>query len=591
MNGAKKVAGLLLLLILTGGFLTLVNKTSFWPTTLAVTILHVLSALLLAIVLVGFLKKHIAHERGRGIFGAGKVFQNLLLLLTYASGVALIAVGRRSWLPPVHLLVGFGFVIGLVVHTGALRKQFALGALTEGAKIGGILVFLGLVLAARMNSNVNMQKSSQEESRTIANTFMQVSEGLPPYTKETMSPDSCASCHGEIVRQWKQSLHAVADSEIIYARVVSEFREQHGIAASNWCAACHSPLRVARDQLNIKVADVDQPNVDCTVCHSMDTVHQPPGDNRFALKLKPETGYAVGLGRRISDRLLLVQPAAHQSRWNSGVANTPEFCGSCHTQSSPPFAGHALVLQDTYGEWKRSPFNTADPASRKTCQDCHMPSNESRWEPFGRKTRGHYFAGGSVDVARLSGARERLKLSTDLLANTASLSLNVRQCDNDNIELRAQVTNYGAGHNLPTGVTDLREVWLEVIVSDEKGDILYRSGNVDRDGHLDESATRFGVTLGDHEKKPIRFHDIARARYILADTTIASGETRHASYSISLQGRNKADVKVRLLYRSVPQDFINHYMTPDLRFQVITMASASLSFDSAAGCRGQSIQE
>jgi len=586
MNGAKKVAGLLLLLILTGGFLTLVKKTSFWPTTLAVTVLHVLSALLLAIVLVSFLTRHVAHERGRDIFGVGKVFQFLLLLLTYSSGVALIAVGGRGWLPPVHVLVGFGFVIGLVIHTGAVRKQFAVGALIEGAKIGAVLVFLGLVLAARMNSDINTQKNSQEESRTIANTFMQVSEGLPPYTKETMSPDSCAGCHGDIVRHWKQSLHAVADSEIIYARVVNEFREQHGVEASNWCAACHSPLRVAREQLNIKVADVDQPNVDCTVCHSIDTAHQPPGDNRFALRLRPETGYEVGLGQRISDRLLLVQPAAHVSRWNSGMANTPEFCGGCHTQSSPPFAAHGVVLQDTYGEWKRSPFNTADPASRKTCQDCHMPWNESRWAAFGRRTRSHYFAGGSVDVARLSGARERLKLSTDLLANTASLSLTVQQCGSDNFELHAQVKNYGAGHNLPTGVTDLREVWLEVIVSDEKGDTLYRSGHVDRDGHLDESATRFGVTLGDHDKKPIRFHDIARARYILADTTIPSGEVRQASYSISLQGRNKADVKVRLLYRSVPQDFINHYMTPDLRFQVITMASASLSFDSAAGCRG-----
>lgn len=586
MNGSKKVAGLLLLLIVTGGFLTLVSKTGFWATTLAVTVLHVLSALLLPIVLIRFLRKHLAHERARDIFRIGKVFQSLFLLLTYASGIALIAVGARSWLPPVHVLVGFGFVIGLVVHTGAGRKQFAVGALTEGAKIGGVLVLLGLVLAARVNNNVNTKKSDAGESRTIANAFMQVSEGLPPYTKETMSPDSCAGCHAEIVRDWKQSLHAVADSEIVYARVVSEFREQHGIEASNWCAACHSPLRVARDQLNIKVADVDQPNVDCTVCHSLDTVHQPPGDNRFALKLKPETGYAVGLGQRVSNRLLLVQPAAHRSRWSSGVANTPEFCGSCHTQSSPPFVGHALVLQDTYGEWKRSPFNTADPASRKTCQDCHMPWNESRWTAFGGRTRSHYFAGGSVDIARLSGARERLKLSTELLANTASLSLDVQQCSSDKLELRAQVTNYGAGHNLPTGVTDLREVWLEVIVSDEKGDILYQSGNVDREGHLDEGATRFGVTLGDQDKKPIRFHDISRARYILADTTIPSGETRHASYSIALQGRNKADVKVRLLYRSVPQDFINHYMTPDLRFQVITMASASLSFDSAAGCRG-----
>jgi hypothetical protein len=586
MNGAKKVAGLLLLLVLTGAFLMLANKTSFWAATLTVTALHVLSALLLAIVIVRFLKKHVARERDKGIFGLGKLLQSLFLLLTYASGLALIAVGRRSWIPPVHVLLGFGFIAAVLVHTGAVRKQFVLGGLTEGAKIGGFLVFVGLVLSARMTI-VNTGKSIPDELRTIPNAFMQLSERLPDYQQETMSPDGCARCHSEIVRQWKQSLHAVADSEIIYARVVSEFREKHGVEASNWCASCHSPLRVARGQLNLKVADVDQPNVDCMVCHSITAIHQPHGDNRFTLKLKPENGYAVGLGQRISDRFMLLQPAAHQLRWNSVVTNTPEFCGTCHSQSTPPFvaeSGHSLVLQDTYGEWARSRFNSTDPATRKSCQDCHMPANENRWTSLGQKTPSHYFAGGSVDIARLSGARERLKLATDLLANTASLALDVQQCGSNNIELRAQVTNFGAGHNLPTGVTDLREVWLEVIVSGEMGEVIYSSGRVDGNGYLDERAIRFGVTLGDAEKKPIRFHDIARARYILSDTTIPSGATHQVSYSIPLLGQKKADVKVRLLYRGVPQDFINHYMTSDLRFQIVTMASASLSFDAGAGC-------
>lgn len=591
MNGAKRVAGLLLLLLLTGAFLSVAGQAGLWAATLTVTLLHIFIALILVVVVIGFLRKHVAQEKGRGVFGFGKILQSLLLLLIYVSGASLIVVGRRGYLPAFHLALGIGFIVSLLAHAGAFRRQFVSGAFAQGLKFGIILLLLGLMLSAKIVSSVRTDGNTGEGTRTIKNALMQVSGELPAYQKETMSTDSCAKCHSEIVSQWKQSLHAVADTEIIYARAVGEFREKHGVEASNWCAACHSPLRVARGQLNIKVADVEQPNVDCTVCHSVAEIHQPAGDNRFALKVKQEKGYAVGLSQWVADRLLLLQPSAHRSRWNSAMTKSPESCGACHTQSSPPFmteGGNALVLQDTFGEWERSKFNTSDPTLRKTCQDCHMPVENSVWRLAGKKIPSHYFAGGSVDVARLSGARERLKLMTELLANTASLSVELQRCDAGNMQVLAKVLNYGAGHNLPTGVTDLREVWLEVTVVDEKGAVLYRSGGIDSEGHLDKAAVRFGVKLGDAEKRPVRFHDIARARYILEDTTIASGETREVSYSIPVHGLKKAEVRVRLLYRTVPQDFINHYMTADLRFQVVEMASAALTFDAEHGCRAQS---
>jgi hypothetical protein len=591
MNGAKRVAGLLLLSLLTGAFLFVAGRASLWIAALTVTVLHLLIALALVVLVVGFLRKHVRQEKGKGVLGFGKILQALLWLLIYVSGAWLLLVGRRGYAPTFHLVIGVGLICSLLAHAGAFRKQFALGGLARGLKVGLIFLLLGLVLSAKIASSDRKTRSDDGGLRTIRNAFLQVTGELPPYRAETMSPDSCARCHREIVSQWKQSLHAVADTEIIYARVVAEFREKHGIEASNWCAACHSPLRVARGQLNIKVADVEQPNVDCTICHSITEIHSPAGDNRFTLHLIPEKDYAAGLSQRVSERLLLLQPSAHQARWNAAMTKKPEFCGACHTQTAPPFmieAGHAPVLQDTFGEWQRSKFNTADAALRKTCQDCHLPVENGARGIFGKKIPSHYFAGGSVDIARLSGARERLKLMTGLLANTASLSVEMQSCGAGEMQLLAKVLNYGAGHNLPTGVTDLREVWLEVTVTDEKGAVIYHSGGIDDAGHLDEAAVRFGVRLGDEERKPVRFHDIARARYIFEDTTIPSGATRETSYSIPLRGTSTAQVSVRLLYRTVPQDFINHYMTPDLRFQVVTMASASLTFAAARDCRAQS---
>jgi hypothetical protein len=43
-------------------------------------------------------------------------------------------------------------------------------------------------------------------------------------------------------------------------------------------------------------------------------------------------------------------------------------------------------------------------------------------------------------------------------------------------------------------------------------------------------------------------------------------------------------MQVRLLYRAVPQNFLNHFMTSDLRFQVVEMASASLPVETSGPC-------
>ena len=98
------------------------------------------------------------------------------------------------------------------------------------------------------------------------------------------------------------------------------------------------------------------------------------------------------------------------------------------------------------------------------------------------------------------------------------------------------------------------------------------------------TAIRFGVTLGDENKKPIDLHDIIKAKYVLSDTAIKSGETRSIEYQLPIDQDPRAKVEVRLLYRSVPQSFLNHFMTSDLRFQIIEMATAALQLDSPARC-------
>ncbi|MGB5686795.1 MAG: group 1 truncated hemoglobin, partial [Candidatus Electrothrix sp.] len=48
-----------------------------------------------------------------------------------------------------------------------------------------------------------------------------------------------------------------------------------------------------------------------------------------------------------------------------------------------------------------------------------------------------------------------------------------------------RVHNRRAGHNLPTSLTAVREMWLEVLITDENGKELIKSGYLDENGELD----------------------------------------------------------------------------------------------------------
>lgn len=583
MRGARLIAGLTFALGVTGALVRADSVLKAWYPTLAATVIHVLLAAAFLIAFGPFFFGHLRGQRRRVWSSAGGLSLLLVLAGVTASGVALVVIGQRGNLPLVHFALSALVVVALLMHAGTLRPRLKPSGSLWGYKLGGILILLSLfVLASRIAGTQGAPAVTQ-----LPLSSVRMAGELPPYDAASMSPESCAQCHAQVVADWKQSLHAFADSEIVYARVVAEFRQEHGVEASNWCAGCHSPLRMARGQLNIKVADVEQPNVDCVTCHSIRQVHQPRGNLNFDMAVKPAAGYGAGYASQVSNRLLLVQPDAHRERWNGSLLRSSELCGACHRQTLPEFLTgrkDSPTLQDTYGEWQRSRFNSDDPAQRRTCQDCHMPEGRGLASLIVGGGRRHLFAGASVDVARLEGSRTALQEHRRLLAGAASVSVVVEGCGPQGLALIAKVTNDGAGHNLPTGVTDLREVWLEVTAKDEAGRVVYQSGAVNSDGTLDPNATRFGVTLGDAERRPVHLHDIVRVRYVLEDTTIRSGETRDVRYALPLRDTSRVTVQVRLFYRAVPQNFLNHFMTSDLRFQVVEMASATLPVETGGPC-------
>jgi hypothetical protein len=54
--------------------------------------------------------------------------------------------------------------------------------------------------------------------------------------------------------------------------------------------------------------------------------------------------------------------------------------------------------------------------------------------------------------------------------------------------MKVRIKNLRAGHNLPTSLTNVRQMWLEVTAKDENGRVLMNSGSVQPDGTLPDNA-------------------------------------------------------------------------------------------------------
>lgn len=75
------------------------------------------------------------------------------------------------------------------------------------------------------------------------------------------------------------------------------------------------------------------------------------------------------------------------------------------------------------------------------------------------------------------------------------------RADAGGIEFRVQLKNGTDGHNVPTGFTGERLVWLEVTVRDDNGDVVFVSGDRDPNGDLRDGHSSY-VHAGEAELDP-----------------------------------------------------------------------------------------
>jgi hypothetical protein len=279
------------------------------------------------------------------------------------------------------------------------------------------------------------------------------------------------------------------------------------------CVRCHAPrafLEGNEGATSIDDLTNDQEQgVECELCHRMvEDVAQAPGNAQYEID---DVLVDTNVPRRgpwdFSDGV----PAPPHTWIHDPYIGTSRLCGTCHDVTTPVERvdddGNGLGVdfneQRTYSEWLGSAYAVPGDGFA-SCQDCHMPAVAdmtgctSHLEQYTHATGGrrHDLVGanrfmvqlikqeyGSMGANLLSDVffDSTIERMDELLATAATLAVEAPSEVDLEVglsELAVRVTN-NTGHKLPSGYSEGRVMWLEVIAAYE-GETVWSSGAWDQ---------------------------------------------------------------------------------------------------------------
>lgn len=381
------------------------------------------------------------------------------------------------------------------------------------------------------------------------------STGSQSFTSEHfMGAQVCSNCHDGITdtitgkdvaiqKDWSATMMANAGRDPLWkAKVRSELTRAPQLTdvISDKCTRCHAPManfeaKSFNEPKSILAADggflnASHPRHDeamsgvgCTLCHQIQ-------DSPKLGTLDSFTGkYEIGNNKLIYGQYMdpFTMPMIMQTGYTptgSAHVESAKLCGTCHNLKTPFVNASGTVVSTTpesefpeqmpYSEWENS--SHAQPATLKTCQDCHMPHFESvkiSTMPMMLGTRNnfgkHDFVGANklmLDifnnnktqlgvVAATADFNETIDKTQTMLNSSATISsVNQSLAADNNLNITLQI-NSATGHKLPSAYPS-RRVILHVTVKDASNNVVFESGKVNANGSVvgvdaDSDRTKF----------------------------------------------------------------------------------------------------
>jgi len=420
--------------------------------------------------------------------------------------------------------------------------------------------------------------------------------GGPVPSSEYEDPNRCRMCHRDIFKQWSGSMHSNAFVDPVFQAMWRIGEEETNGEVRNLCSGCHSPIGTVGEEVSFDpgegkfhASEIAEKGVQCDFCHTVveSTWKDTPAGEPQNGSLLMDPGDIKRGPYKDSDS------PGHDTAF-SELHTSAEFCGSCHQ------VFHSVTnfpIERTYDEWKRSVYARAG----IVCQDCHMmpvekaveaartlvkPVNPGKASPMGPErdtVYTHEFVGANFTVPTLFGAGEHSRIAEARLKSAAELGIHLpeKAVSGHLVRFKVEVFNVGAGHNLPTSLTEVREVWLDVTVLDPKGELLMRSGVLDDHGNIDPDANVFNAVAVDEKgnptHKPWEISHFSRVRVIPPKGSDIS------TYTFLLPGKitkGELTVKAVLRYRSFSQELADHLLGEGaVKVPVLDMVSAQVPLE------------
>lgn len=365
------------------------------------------------------------------------------------------------------------------------------------------------------------------------------------------SADMCQYCHLEIYEQWRGSMHANAYTNPVYMAELSKTSKDSGGAADAFCSGCHTPIGLMAGEIppvdGSALSATARQGVTCDLCHSITEI---TGSGHLKFRVTPGKTKYGSLEDPINNPI-------HGSEYNKYYEQA-DYCGVCHDIVHPK---NGLALASTFTEWKESNFSH----KRITCQDCHMTPGPGVTKPNpGYAATGapkkrdhvwtHYMTGGNVHAHRKAGFDKYAGMVEENLKGAATIFLGLpdKLSLYQDAKISVRVRNDGAGHYLPTGLSNFKEMWLEVVVRDDSGRVVYQSGVLDSQGNIPEKSAFFRQVFGDAAGKEAS--TLWDAATVLSDTRIPPQKYVDEFFEVpGLVMPGTLHISVRLLYRSISQ--------------------------------------
>lgn len=426
------------------------------------------------------------------------------------------------------------------------------------------------------------------EEKTFPPSRLAVAGGELLDSDGLFAAGDCAECHKTQEQDWRGSIHSRAHHDGIYRAFAELARKEAGEETYLFCTSCHAPGAVAAGEQPAAAGAkgrhsfLTDEGVTCEACHlasEVREVHAGGGANASLLFTPGEARF--GPLPDPSDE------ASHTSVF-SGLHQRSEFCSACHTLLHPY---NGLVIENTYEEWRKGPYAAAG----IQCQDCHMRTVEQALEVArtmkpvqvpgiaaeGMKPRpdvhAHRFVGANTnaDDTGVSAGHAAEALARLKGAATIALRLPKTAAPGKVIEVVVEVANISAGHAIPTSITELRQVWIDLQVPAESGEILYRSGAIDDRGRVDPEAVMYHSVLADKDGKVTYRPWLAEK--MVYEKLIPPKATVKEAYTIPLPTAVEGSLRVTatLRYRSAPQDVMDEmFGKGGFTIETVDMAAA-----------------